>query len=244
MAHPVNPTQYQISDLVRNAVRSVISAGQEYVTGPALMYNRSDVTAEVPRMEIDVTSVSRASRQIGAFDCVDIAGAGTSGVNGRYYRVSATEYVKGEYRMVYNNGQWEIENAAASVLYHIESASPVGSWITDDGDAPPPTGTAATEWFYNHFAADVSVNVVCDRYDGGATHHEDMVQSVRYLMSREAQAFVSPVVTFFEVLDLSDAGEAHDIREDEREDHTRLNFRFEVGLLPARYSVPSIGHSA
>jgi len=172
MAQPtIPPTQYKISDLVRNAVRSVLSAGQNYVNGGAIMVNRSDTSAEVPRMEVDVNNISRASTQ-----------------------------------MVY--------------------------------------ASAASNWIYNHFAVDVSVKVVSDRYDGGAIHHEDMVQRVRYLMAREAQSFVSPVVTFFEVLDIEEAQETHDIAEDVREDHSTLNYRMQLGLLPAVYAVPSVGHAA
>lgn len=172
MAQPtIPPTQYQLTDNLKNAVRTVLSAGQAYVNGGAIRVNRSDTSAEVPRLEVDVTNVTRASTQ-----------------------------------MAYAN--------------------------------------SITAWFYNHFAADLTIKVVSDRTNGGAIHHEDMVQSVRYLMSREAQKLVSPVVTWYDVLDVVEQGESHEVDAENREDHSTISFRLELGILPASYAVPSSGHAA
>jgi hypothetical protein len=251
MSQPtIPPTQYQISDLVRNAVRSVLSAGQLYVNGGAIMVNRSDTSAEVPRMEVDVNNISRASTQMVQFSRVIVSGAGTAAANGTYLPAyvqnGKMSYAKsGGYSVIFDGDVWSIETST-SVLYSNNSpAAPwSGTWIVSSGTAPAPTVSEGTDWIYNHFAVDVSVKVVSDRYDGGAIHHEDMVQRVRYLMAREAQSFISPVVTFFEVLDIEEAQETHDIAEDVREDHSTLNYRMQLGLLPAVYAVPSVGHAA
>lgn len=165
----IPPTQYHITDNLKEAVRTVLSAGQEFVNGGAIRVNRSDTSAEVPRLEVDVTNVTRASTQ-----------------------------------MAYGN----------------------------------------SAWFYNHFAADLTIKVVSDRTNGGAIHHEDMVQRVRYLMSREAQKLVSPVVTWYDVLDVVEQGESHEVDAENREDHSTISFRLELGILPASYAVPSSGHAA
>ena len=172
MAQPtIQPTQYKLTDNLKNAVRTVLSAGQNYVNGGAIRVNRSDTSAEVPRLEVDVTNVTRASTHLG-----------------------------------YAN--------------------------------------AVSAWFYDHFASDVTIKVVSDRTNGGAIHHEDMVQSVRYLMSREAQKLVSPVVTWYDVLDVVEQGESHEIDAENREDHSTISFRLELGIIASRYAVPSTGHAA
>jgi hypothetical protein len=251
MAQPTIPhTQYQISDLVRNAVRSVLSAGQNYVNGGAIMVNRSDTSAEVPRVEVDVNNISRASTQMVQFSRVIVSGAGTTAANGTYLPAYVQSgkmlYAKsGGYSIFFDDGVWVIQSSNSVPYANNSPTAPwSGTWSISDGTAPAPTVTEGTDWIYNHFAVDVSVKVVSDRYDGGAIHHEDMVQRVRYLMAREAQSFVSPVVTFFEVLDIEEAQETHDIAENVREDHSTLNYRMQLGLLPTVYAVPSVGHAA
>jgi hypothetical protein len=163
----IQPTQYHLTDNIRKAVVAVISNGQNYVPSVGIMFTRSNVSAEVPRIEVDVSSVSRAS-------------------------------------------------------LHMASSPACG-------------------WFYNHFSADVGIKIVTDRNGVTGANHEDVVQSVRYLMSREAQTLISPVVTWYDVLDVVEEGEAHEIDGEMREDHSSLKFRLELGIIAASYAVPSVG---
>jgi hypothetical protein len=160
-------TQYYLTDNIRQSVVAVLAAGQNYVTSANIMFNRSNVSSDIPRIEVDVTNVSRASLQMGS--------------------------------------------------------------------------NATYGWFYNHFAADVGVKVVTDRAGTTGASHEDVVESVRYLMSREAQKLVSPVVTWYNILDVTEQGEAHEIMTDVREDHSTINFRLEVMIIASSYAVPSSG---
>jgi hypothetical protein len=243
----IPPTQYKLTDNIRQAIVSVISAGQNYVPSVAIMFNRSGVSADIPRIEVDVNNISRASTQMVQFSRVIVSGAGTTAANGTYLPAyvqnGKMSYAKSSgYSILFDDGVWVIQSSNSVPYVNNSPTAPwSGTWSISDGTAPAPTVTEGTDWIYNHFAVDVSVKVVSDRYDGGAIHHEDMVQRVRYLMAREAQSFVSPVVTFFEVLDIEEAQETHDIAEDVREDHSTLNYRMQLGLLPAAYAVPSVG---
>jgi hypothetical protein len=163
----IQPTQYHLTDNISQAVVAVISNGQNYVPSVGIMFTRSNVSTDVPRIEVDVSNINRAS-------------------------------------------------------LHMASSPVCG-------------------WFYDHFSADVGIKIVTDRNGSSGTNHEDVVQSVRYLMSREAQTLISPVVTWYNVLDVVEEGEAHEIDGDMREDHSSLKFRLELGIIAANYAVPSVG---
>lgn len=156
---------YPIQQYIAAAVESVLASGQSYVATANIQKNRDTTTSTVPRFEIEVGNVARASAQ----------------------------------------------------MMIVPTVGPV----------------------YNHFTADATVALVTQR--GSATDHAAAVARTRYLFSQEAQSFVSPVVTVFEVLALEPTAEAQDVNEDAREDWSRLSFRFEIGLLPGAYSIPSAG---
>lgn len=156
---------YQIQQYIAAAVESVLASGQSFVATANIQKNRDNTTSTVPRYEIEVSNVARASDQM-----VSVSGVG---------------------------------------------------------------------FIYNHFSADAQVSLVTQR--DSSTNHASGVSRTRYLFSQEAQAFVSPVVTAFEVLSLESAGEAQDVNEEAREDWSRLNFRFEIGLLASAYVVPTAG---
>lgn len=160
------PTQYDITDTVKDAVKNVLAAGQNYVATANIRTNRSDIAAVVPRIDVMVTGVSRASDQM----------ANAGGV-----------------------------------------------------------------WFFNHFDVGIDVSIASDRAGDGAAQHDLILQRIRYLMSRDAQAFVSPVVTLFEPLDIAEAGEGHEVNEETREDISTLSYRMPIGLLAAGYTVPTSG---
>jgi len=163
----IQPTQYHLTDNISQAVLAVISNGQNYVPSVGIMFTRSNVSSDIPRIEVDVSNINRAS-------------------------------------------------------LHMASSPVCG-------------------WFYDHFSADVGIKIVTDRNGSSGANHEDVVQSVRYLMSREAQTLISPVVTWYNVLDVIEEGEAHQIDGDMREDHSSLKFRLELGIIAANYAVPSVG---
>ena len=163
----IAPTQYHLTDNISQAVVAVISNGQNYVPSVGIMFTRSNVSTDIPRIEVDVSNINRAS-------------------------------------------------------LHMASSPVCG-------------------WFYDHFSADVGIKIVTDRNGSSGANHEDVVQSVRYLMSREAQTLISPVVTWYNVLDVIEEGEAHEIDGDMREDHSSLKFRLELGIIAANYAVPSVG---
>ena len=249
-------TQYKLTDNIRQAIVSVISAGQNYVPSVAIMFNRSDVSADIPRIEVDVSNVTRASLHLNSIQVsnqITVSGAGTSGANGIYTQLGTQAgrpyYIKNGYHIEWNNGQnhWHISTTSpTSVLYvsTSDTAYPYQTTFVVDGGAganPAPSVTQATSWFYDHFAADIGIKIVTDRSSSTAANHEDVVQSVRYLMSREAQTLISPVVTWYDVLDVVEQSEAHEVMEETREDHSTIGFRLELGIIGSTYAVPSVG---
>lgn len=95
-------------------------------------------------------------------------------------------------------------------------------------------------WFYNHYQAQVDILVATDRDESASAGiHDDGVQVVRYIMSHEAQAFAPNALTVCEVLHIEETGESHEVVAETREDHSRLSYRMEIGLLPSAYSAPT-----
>jgi len=252
----IQPTQYHLTDNISQAVVAVISDGQNYVPSVGIMFTRSNVSTDIPRIEVDVSNINRASLHLSPVTLtnqITVSDAGTSGANGVYTQ-SGTQagrpyYVKPGYQIEWDNAQnrWQITttsptsilyNSTTSVTYPWQGTYTVG---TGSGAAPAPSVSQASSWFYDHFSADVGIKIVTDRNGPTGANHEDVVQSVRYLMSREAQTLISPVVTWYNVLDVIEEGEAHEIDGDMREDHSSLKFRLELGIIAANYAVPSVG---
>ena len=249
-------TQYKLTDNLSQAVLAVISNGQNYVPSAGIMFTRSNVSSDVPRIEVDVSSVSRASLHMGSIQVsnqVTVSGSGTTGADGIYTQLGTQAgrpyYVKNGYHIEWNNGQnhWHIATTSPSSVLYVstsDTAYPYQTTFIVDGGAgasPAPSVTQASTWFYDHFSADVAIKVVTDRNGATGANHEDVVQSVRYLMSREAQTLISPVVTWYNVLDVVEQGEAHEIAGDVREDHSTISFRLELGIIASSYAVPSAG---
>ena len=155
---------YRIQQYIAAAVESVLASGQSFVVTANIQKNRDTTTSTVPRYEIEVGNVARASQQM-----ISVSGVG---------------------------------------------------------------------WVYSHFTANVDVSYVSER---PSTSHADAVARTRYLFSQEAQKFVSPVVTVFEVLALEPTGETQEVQEDAREDWSKLSMRFEIGLISSGYTVPTAG---
>ena len=76
--------------------------------------------------------------------------------------------------------------------------------------------------FYIHRAIDIDVLIATDRHAATAQDHGAIRGRVRYLFSDEAASQIG-----------RDNDDAH------REDHSRLTFRCEYGLLPSAYPTPA-----
>lgn len=252
----IQPTQYHLTDNISQAVLAVISNGQNYVPSVGIMFTRSNVSADIPRIEVEVSNISRASLHMGSIPVttqVTVTGAGTTGANGLYIQSSTQSdrpyYSKTGYHINWQESQshWHISsNSPSTVLYNSTSAVAYPSQSTFEvgtgaGITPAPIVTQDSTWIYDHFSADVGIKIVTDRNGSSGANHEDVVQSVRYLMSREAQTLISPVVTWYNVLDVVEEGEAHEIDGEMREDHSSLKFRLELGIIASNYAVPSVG---
>lgn len=257
------PTQYDITDNVKDAVKSVLAAGQRYVATANIRTNRSEIEAVGPRIDVNVTGVSRASEQMAKVGTtyffnhyevgvdVSVVSDRNSSTNTIFVLPSAynqsidmtftgvvwsqTSYIQFFFDSMFTNisvydvdGVIYIDGPSSSTRGQVVSAVNLSGLITATTSTPLVV--------IGELGGDAALS-------GGAAYntHASIVQRVRYLMSRDAQAFVSPVVTLFEVLDLAEAGESHEIRAETREDTSTLSYRMPIGLLPASYTVPTSG---
>ena len=99
---------------------------------------------------------------------------------------------------------------------------------------------ANNEWYYSHRSALIQTDVVTNRTAPTPQNHGTIRGRVRYLLSREAQRFVSPAVTNYVLLDIEELGSAVNVRDPEgdREDVTSFRHRIEYGILPS--AVPTV----
>lgn len=86
--------------------------------------------------------------------------------------------------------------------------------------------------FYVHYAGEISAKVVTDRTVTVAPTHGSIVGRIDFLMSYEGQKFVSPAVSYYELLQIRKLDPGISIEEDEREDATELRYAVEFGILP------------
>lgn len=77
---------------------------------------------------------------------------------------------------------------------------------------------------YNHHSLDVEIEVTTRRTDA-TQDHSAIVGMVRRLMSFEARTLVSPVVTYYQLLEAWPVGGSRSVDADQREDSTTLNYR-------------------
>jgi len=89
------------------------------------------------------------------------------------------------------------------------------------------------EWFYSHRAATIVTRIVTNRTAVTAQNHGTIRARTRWLYSRESQAFASPAVTLYQVLDIAEVGSNVFVRDPEgdREDVTELRHRVEYGIV-------------
>jgi len=96
------------------------------------------------------------------------------------------------------------------------------------------------EWFYSHRACTLVTRIVTNRTAATYQDHGAIRARCRWLLAREGQAFVSPVVTLYQVLDLAEQGSNVLVRDPEadHEDVTELRHRLEYGIIAA--TVPTV----
>lgn len=249
---------YQLQQYIATAIETVLAANQTYVVTANVQKNRDTTTSTVPRFEVEVGNVARASGQMMKIQAGDSTsnilvyglvydGGSTTGngtylpdgtLNGRTrWRINGTI---GNPQLFWSGTQWTLD-PLGSIIRAVGTNATTWPWQETNWTnlSDQPTVVELPKFVYNHFTADAQVSLVTER--GSATNHAQAVARTRYLFSQEAQSFVSPVVTVFEVLSIEPTSEAQDVNEDAREDWSRLGFRFEIGLIPGGYVVPSAG---
>jgi hypothetical protein len=107
--------------------------------------------------------------------------------------------------------------------------------VEEVGRASDHLAFANDQWYYDHRAATIRVDLVTNRTAAVTQNHGLARGRLRYLMSREAQRLVSPAVTWYTVVDVQELGSNVTVRDPEadREDVTSFRFRIEYGVLPS-----------
>lgn len=96
------------------------------------------------------------------------------------------------------------------------------------------------EWFFSHRATSIVTRIVTNRTASVTQNHGSIRAKTRWLFSREAQVFISPAVTLYQVLDIAEQGSSIYVRDpdEDREDVTELRHRIEYGILGS--TVPTV----
>lgn len=112
--------------------------------------------------------------------------------------------------------------------------------VEEIGRASDQMAYANGQWYFSHRFASIRTDIITQRTATPTQDHGAIRGQVRYLMSREAQKFKSPAVTWYVTLDIDETGSTVYVRDPEgdREDITTLRYRIEYGILPA--SVPTV----
>lgn len=112
--------------------------------------------------------------------------------------------------------------------------------VEEVGRASDQMNYANGQWYFSHRFATIRTDIITQRTITPAQDHGAIRGQVRYLMSREAQRFTSPAVTWYTTLDIDETGSTVAVRDPEgdREDVTTLRYRIEYGILPT--SVPTV----
>lgn len=92
------------------------------------------------------------------------------------------------------------------------------------------------QWFYNHYSGEIQSAIYTDRVDG--ENHNRIVGRVRYLYSIEAQKFVSPAVSYYELMNIIETEPEINTVGDDREDVTILKHRIDFAILPIAITAP------
>ncbi len=91
-------------------------------------------------------------------------------------------------------------------------------------------------YFYNHYAGELQAAIFTDRIQG--QNHARIVGRVRYLFSIEAQKFVSPAVSYYELMNIIEEPPEISVVQDDREDVTILKWRADFGMLAIAITAP------
>lgn len=93
-------------------------------------------------------------------------------------------------------------------------------------------------YYYAHHEGELSVKVVTDR-ETASPAHGSVVGRVDFLMSYQAQRFVSPAVSYYELHHIQKLASAVGVEEDEREDATELRYAIDFSILPIAITTAS-----
>ena len=107
--------------------------------------------------------------------------------------------------------------------------------VEEVGRASDQMAYANGEWYYSHRFLTLRTDVITQRTAVSPQNHGTIRGRVRYLLSREAQKLISPAVTWYTTLDITETGSGVSVRDPDgdREDTTSLRFRIEYGILPS-----------
>lgn len=83
--------------------------------------------------------------------------------------------------------------------------------------------------FHDHFALDLETEITTRRTDTSQDHGATVAR-VRQLYSYESQKFVSPALTWYQLLEIRETGSARTVDSDQREDTTLLSHRIEFAV--------------
>lgn len=89
------------------------------------------------------------------------------------------------------------------------------------------------QWFFSHRECVAAIRIVTQRTAATAQDHGTMRARCRYLLSREAQALISPAVTLYTVLNVQEQPSSVYVRDPDgdREDVTEIRHRIEYGIF-------------
>lgn len=96
--------------------------------------------------------------------------------------------------------------------------------------------TTLGRWFYNDYQGEIQTAIYTDRIQG--QNHQRIVGRVRYLYAIEAQKFVSPAVSYYELMDITELEPEISKVDEDRQDVTILKHRIRFGILPIAITAP------
>jgi hypothetical protein len=91
-------------------------------------------------------------------------------------------------------------------------------------------------WVYSDYGMELQTAIFTDRIQG--QNHQLIVGKVRYLYAIESQKFVTPAVSYYELMDIIELEPEVSKADDDRQDITILKHRLRFSILPDAPSNP------
>lgn len=91
-------------------------------------------------------------------------------------------------------------------------------------------------YFYNHYQGEFQAAIFTDRIQ--SQNHARIVGRVRYLFSIEAQKFVTPAVSYYELMNILETQPEISTVNDDREDVTVLKWLSDFAILAIAITAP------